>query len=94
MGNVHHIAVREEVSSWAVMQEDENNSTFPSSVSLFHKEQSGEERAHVYASSLCGQFSFKTYIMSQFTDEPYVFTVRSLDASTGAVLEEHREDCN
>ena len=94
MRNVHHIAVREEVSSWAVMQEDEDNSTFPSSVSLFRKEQSGEERAHAYASSLCGQFDFETYITSQFTDEPYVFTVRSLDAKTFAVLEEHCEDYN
>ncbi len=94
MRDVHHIAVRENVGEWRVAQEDEENGAYPSSIYLFDKERRGEQRAHAYASIQCQAFGFETYVMSQFTDEPYVFLVSQLDARSGKVLEEHLEDYN
>jgi len=92
MCSFHAVVVCEQVDEWAVGYGNEGGGMDPPSVYLFRKELHGEERAHAYALLMCEYLGFETYIVRQFTDEAYVFLVRTLDAYTGEVREAHLDD--
>ena len=93
MSDFDAIVVCEQVDEWAAGWGNEGGGMNPPSIRLFRKEKSGEERAYAYALSLCKQAGLETYIVRQFTGEPYVFLVRTLDAHTGEGREAHLDDC-